>query len=100
MPYNLHEVLSKFGKNVGINLTASVIRTAVALCIGSFGDARLAQVLLRASKGGGSAERVEVLKLADFLNQCLSLDPTRRLSVCEALRHNFFLKKKKKVDTT
>ena len=63
-------------------------------------ECRLAQVLLRASKGGGSAERVEVLKLADFLNRCLSLDPTRRLSVREALRHDFFMKKKKKIDTT
>ena len=63
-------------------------------------ECRLAQVMLRASKGGGSAERVEVLKLADFLNRCLSLDPTRRLSVREALRHDFFMKKKKKIDTT
>lgn len=62
-------------------------------------DARLAQVLLRASKGGGASERVDVLKFADFLNRCLALDPARRLSVRDALRHDFFVKKKKKVDT-
>ena len=62
-------------------------------------DARLAQVLLRASKGGGTSERVDVLKFADFLNRCLALDPARRLSVRDALRHEFFIKKKKKVDT-
>ena len=62
-------------------------------------DARLAQVLLRASKGGGASERVDVLKFADFLNRCLALDPARRLSVRDALRHEFFIKKKKKVDT-
>jgi serine/threonine protein kinase len=59
----------------------------------------LAQVLLRASKGGGASERVDVLKFADFLNRCLALDPARRLSVRDALRHEFFIKKKKKVDT-
>jgi serine/threonine protein kinase len=63
-------------------------------------ESRLAQVLLRASKGGGAVERIEVLKLADFLNRCLSLDPARRLSIREALRHDFFMKKKKKIDTT
>ncbi|KAL3795427.1 hypothetical protein ACHAW5_007885 [Stephanodiscus triporus] len=62
-------------------------------------DARLAQVLLRASKGGGASERVDVLKFADFLNRCLALDPARRLSVRDALRHDFFVKKKKKVNT-
>jgi serine/threonine-protein kinase PRP4 len=64
-------------------------------------DARLPQVLLRASKvGNGSAsERVEVLKFADFLSRCLALDPTRRLTVRDALKHEFFMKKKKKKDT-
>ncbi|KAL7543851.1 hypothetical protein ACHAXR_013221 [Thalassiosira sp. AJA248-18] len=62
-------------------------------------DARLAQVLLRASKGGGASERVDVLKFADFLNRCLALDPARRFSVRDALRHDFFIKKKKKEDT-
>lgn len=61
-------------------------------------DARLAQVLLRASKvgSGSTSERVELLKFADFLNRCLALDPARRLSVREALKHEFFQKKKKK----
>ena len=60
-------------------------------------DARLAQVLLKASKGsGGPSERVEVLKFADLLNRCLALDPARRLSVRDALRHEFFIKKRKK----
>ena len=61
-------------------------------------DARLPQVLLRASKkGSGSAsERVEVLKFADFLTRCLALDPGRRLSVRAALKHELFMKKKKK----
>jgi len=60
-------------------------------------EASLAQVLLKASKGtGGTSERVEVLKFANFLNRCLALDPTRRLSVRNALQHEFFAKKKKK----
>ena len=63
-------------------------------------DARLAQLFLRASKGVGASERVDVMKFADFLNRCLALDPQRRFSVREALRHDFFMKKKKKeVDT-
>jgi len=65
-------------------------------------ESRLAQVLLRASKGGGgtlsSGERVDVLKFADFLNRCLALDPARRLSVRDALRHDFFVKRKKRED--
>lgn len=73
-----------------------VIRMATVLSAKA--DARLAQVLLRASKvGSGSAsERVDVLKFADFLNGCLALDPARRLSVRDALKHEFFMKKKKK----
>ncbi|KAL7520317.1 hypothetical protein ACHAWX_005360 [Stephanocyclus meneghinianus] len=73
-----------------------VIRMATVLSAKA--DARLAQVLLRASKvGSGSAsERVDVLKFADFLNRCLALDPARRLSVRDALKHEFFMKKKKK----
>ena len=59
-------------------------------------EARLAQVFLRASKGGGASERVDVLTFADFLNRCLALDPSRRLTVRDALRHDFFSKKKKK----
>ena len=59
-------------------------------------DARLTQVLLRASKVGNASERVEVLKFADFLTRCLALDPARRLSVRDALKHEFFIKKKKK----
>ena len=59
-------------------------------------DARLAQVLLRASKGGGTSERVEVLKFADFLSRSLALDPSRRLSVRDALKHDFQQKKRKK----
>jgi len=61
-------------------------------------DARLAQLLLRASKmGNGSATgRVEVLKFADFLTRCLALDPARRLTVRGALKHEFFMKKKRK----
>lgn len=61
-------------------------------------DARLPQVLLRASKigAGGASERVEVLKFADFLTRCLALDPARRLSVRDALKHEFFMKKKRK----
>jgi len=57
-------------------------------------EASLAQVLLKASKGGVS-ERVEVLKFASFLQRCLALDPARRLSVRDALQHEFFQKKKK-----
>lgn len=63
-------------------------------------DARLAQVLLLASKVGSesSSERVEVLKFADFLTRCLALDPARRLSVRDALKHEFFMKRKRKND--
>ena len=57
-------------------------------------DSRLPQVLLRAN--GSASERVEVLKFADFLSRCLALDPARRLTVRDALKHEFFLKKKKK----
>ena len=60
-------------------------------------DARLPQMLLKASRGGGgNSERVEVLKFADFLARCLALDPARRLSVRDALKHEFFMKKRKK----
>jgi len=64
-------------------------------------EASLSQVLLKASKGsGGVSERVEVLKFANFLNRCLALDPSRRLSVRHALQHDFFMKKKKKEENT
>jgi len=42
------------------------------------------------------SERVEVLKFASFLQRCLALDPARRLSVRDALQHEFFQKKKAK----
>ena len=62
-------------------------------------EASLAQVLLKASKGGGGvSERVEVLKFSNFLNRCLALDPARRLSVRDALQHEFFQKKMKRED--
>jgi serine/threonine-protein kinase PRP4 len=64
-------------------------------------EASLSQVLLKASRGsGGVSERVEVLKFANFLNRCLALDPSRRLSVRHALQHDFFMKKKKKEENT
>ena len=64
-------------------------------------EASLSQVLLKASKGsGGVSERVEVLKFANFLNRCLALDPARRVSVRQALQHDFFMKKKKKEENT
>jgi len=62
-------------------------------------DARLPQVLLRASKGGGASERVDVMKFADMLNRCLALDPARRLSVRNAIKHDFFMKKKKREES-
>lgn len=71
-----------------------VVRTVNVLS--SKADARLANVLLKASKGTGISERVEVLKFADWLNRCLALDPARRLSIRDALSHEFFMKKKKK----
>ena len=61
-------------------------------------EASLAQVLLKSSKVGVS-ERVEVLKLANFLNRCLQLDPARRIGVRDALMHEFFQKKKKKEES-
>lgn len=61
-------------------------------------DARLAQKLLLSSKGGTSSERAEVLKFADLLNRCLALDPARRLLVRDALRHEFFIRRKKRED--
>ena len=63
-------------------------------------DTRLSNVLLRASKGGGTSERVNVLTFADFLNRCLALDPARRLSVRDALRHNFSRRRRKRGGVT
>ena len=61
-------------------------------------ESRLASVLLKASKGAGApGERVELLKFADFLNRCLALDPAKRLSVRDALKHDHQQRTKKKV---
>jgi len=61
-------------------------------------ESRLASVLLKASKGvGAPGERVELLKFADFLNRCLALDPAKRLSVRDALKHDHQQRTKKKV---
>lgn len=53
-------------------------------------DHTLAQILLRAKSKSDS--RVDVLQLADFLHRCLALDPTKRLKVDAALKHDFFKK--------
>jgi serine/threonine-protein kinase PRP4 len=55
-------------------------------------DQSLAQILLRAKSKSDS--RVDVLQLADFLHRCLALDPTKRLKVDAALKHDLFVKKK------
>jgi len=59
-------------------------------------DRRIAQVLLRSAKGADTGERIELMKFADLLNRCLALDPGRRLPVREALRHDFFVKRKRR----
>lgn len=59
-------------------------------------DRRIAQVLLRSAKGADTGERIELMKFADLLSRCLALDPGRRLPVREALRHDFFVKRKRR----
>lgn len=39
---------------------------------------------------GPKDSRTQVLKFADLLCKCLILDPTRRITVKDALQHDFF----------
>ena len=39
-----------------------------------------------------SDDRGEVLRFADFLVRCLALDPTRRISIADAQKHNFLIR--------
>ena len=47
------------------------------------------QTALLASKAGADDRRV-VVNLADLLEKCLSLDPAKRPSISDILKHNFF----------
>ena len=42
-----------------------------------------------------SDDRVDVLKFADLLVRCLALDPARRISIIDALQHDFLKRPKK-----
>jgi serine/threonine-protein kinase PRP4 len=47
---------------------------------------------MRSSKAGGDDPRL-VANLTDLLDKCLSLDPTKRIQVNDALKHPFFTQK-------
>jgi serine/threonine-protein kinase PRP4 len=50
----------------------------------------LQSLLLKAKSSSDS--RVQVLQLSDLLKKCLALDPTRRISLKDAMKHDFFQK--------
>jgi len=54
---------------------------------------QLSRLLLKSRSG--SDDRTDVLRFADLLSKCLSLDPARRLGVREAWDHEFLSGKKK-----
>jgi serine/threonine-protein kinase PRP4 len=54
---------------------------------------QLSRLLLKSRSG--SDDRADVLRFADLLSKCLSLDPARRLGVREAWDHEFLSGKKK-----
>ena len=49
---------------------------------------QVSQLILRSRSG--SDKMHEVRKFADFLSQCLILDPAKRIEVDDALKHDFF----------
>jgi serine/threonine-protein kinase PRP4 len=54
---------------------------------------QLSRLLLKSRSG--SDDRTDVLRFADLLSKCLSLDAARRVSVREAWDHEFLSGKKK-----
>ena len=54
---------------------------------------KLVQVLLKAKSA--SDDRGSVLKFADLLGRCLALDPRKRMSIQDALKHEFVAPVKK-----
>ena len=50
------------------------------------------QTVLLAAKAGADDRRA-VIYLADLLERCLSLDPAKRPSISDILKHNFFVNK-------
>ncbi len=48
---------------------------------------QISQIILKSRSG--SDNRGEVVKFAGFLNRCLALDPGKRISMDEALKHEF-----------
>ena len=65
----------------------SVIRV-VAANSGTMANKQILQVLLRSRSA--SDGRGDVLRFSEFLSRCLTLDPTKRIGVDEALIHDFF----------
>lgn len=57
---------------------------------------QIVQVLLRSRSSTDS--RGEVQKFGEFLSKCLALDPVKRITVDDALKHDFFTTKKKMPD--
>lgn len=49
---------------------------------------QISQVMLQSRSG--SDNRGDVLKLSDFLQKCLTLDPAKRISIDDALKHDLF----------
>ena len=48
---------------------------------------QISQVVLKSRSG--SDNRGEVVRFGDFLKRCLALDPGKRMSIEEALKHEF-----------
>jgi serine/threonine-protein kinase PRP4 len=57
---------------------------------------QIVHVLLRSRSSTDS--RGEVQKFGEFLSKCLALDPVKRITVDDALKHDFFTTKKKMPD--
>ena len=49
---------------------------------------QISQVILKSRSG--SDNRTEVMKFADFLSRCLTLDPAKRISIDDSLSHDLF----------
>ena len=49
---------------------------------------QISQVMLKSRSG--SDNRGDVIKFADFLSRCLTLDPAKRMSIHDALKHGLF----------
>lgn len=51
---------------------------------------QLSNILLKSCGAGSKEQRGEILKFADLLSKCLALDPTRRVSIEDGCKHDFF----------